>query len=86
MEVAWPLGGRHDQGYAMGSEMFWFVPVVPGALALIYVWYAKAANRTRRRAASVEKRRKNIAHEQAWKMIRGRNGRKRITYRGDGEG
>jgi hypothetical protein len=68
----------------MISDTLWLVPVVPGTLILAYLWYAKAtAHRSRRRAASETKRQKNIAHERAWNMIRGRNTRKRITHQVD---
>jgi hypothetical protein len=68
----------------MNSDTLWLVPVVPGVLILAYIWYATTTgHRTRRRAASEVKRQKNIAHERAWNMIRGRNTRKRITHHVD---
>jgi hypothetical protein len=66
----------------MNSALVWLVPLTPATMVLAYAAYRRMSGQ-RRRAAYEAKRRRNIAHERAWTMFRGRKTRELLTYRGD---
>lgn len=66
----------------MSSALVWLVPLTPASMMLGWFVYTRVTGE-RQRSAKEEKRRRNIAHERAWTLIRGRQTRKRLTYRGD---